>query len=129
MGDMQEAVEQVVADFLETGRAAVHEGTSETSGSATKWEEGSIEAEIMELLEERVKPFVQQDGGDLQFDRFDRNDGTLYLLMQGSCSGCAQSHVTLHENVQNLMQHYIPEVKQIVGLSEEEEPDLPRPGR
>eukprot|EP00435_Cladocopium_sp_Y103_P002531 s1048_g1.t1 len=103
------------------------------------FEEGSIEWQILELLEdlapgrllvgswsawgncsqERVKPFVQQDGGDIEFVRFDHGDGSLYLRMVGSCSGCAQSHATLQEGVKKLMDHYLPEVKQIVGLNDE----------
>ncbi|CAK0828709.1 unnamed protein product [Prorocentrum cordatum] len=85
-------------------------------------------ARILELLDERVRPSIQQDGGDIAFERFDQADGSLYLRLQGSCSGCAQSHATLQEGVRNLFLHYIPEVKQIVGMAEEEEEEIPRPG-
>merc|ERR1711972_215786 len=99
----------------------------EVSQVASGFEEGSVEARIVELLEERVRPFVEQDGGDIEFDRFEPADGTLYLQMKGSCAGCAQSHATLQEGVRNLMDYYIPEVKNIVGISEEAEEDIPRP--
>jgi len=68
---------------------------------------------------------VQQDGGDVSFDRFDQADGTLYLAMHGACSGCPKSNVTLQIGIKNLMQHFIPEVKDVVGVEEEEE--IPRP--
>eukprot|EP00930_Biecheleria_cincta_P054829 TRINITY_DN41222_c0_g1_i1.p1 TRINITY_DN41222_c0_g1~~TRINITY_DN41222_c0_g1_i1.p1 ORF type:complete len:222 (-),score=61.11 TRINITY_DN41222_c0_g1_i1:76-741(-) len=127
-GELQEIVEKEISRFFEAGHEPVMEGAAE-SLDPQDFEEGSLEARILELLEERVKPFVQQDGGDLEFERFDYSDSTLYLRMKGSCSGCAQSHATLQEGVKNLMDHYIPEVKQIVGLSDELEEDIPRPGR
>lgn len=122
--DLEEKVEQTMSEFFSSGLEVMNaDAHVETEPEI---EPGSIEERILELLEERVKPFVQQDGGDIAFDHFDHSDGSLYLIMRGSCSGCAQSHATLQEGVKNLMDHYIPEVKQIVGLNEEEEDEIPR---
>jgi len=126
---VRDEVEASFREFFQTGGEVVRPELLEELTPQACFEEGSIEARIAEILEDRVRPFVQQDGGDVAFDRFDRSDGTLYLLMQGSCSGCSQSHATLQYGVKNLMDHYVPEVKLIVGLSEGEEEDLPRPGR
>jgi len=126
--ELQDVVETEINKFFEAGNVAVNPDAVETV-DPQDFEEGSIEWQILELLEERVKPFVQQDGGDIEFVRFDHGDGSLYLRMVGSCSGCAQSHATLQEGVKKLMDHYLPEVKQIVGLNDELDEDVPRPGR
>jgi NFU1 iron-sulfur cluster scaffold homolog, mitochondrial len=72
---------------------------------------GQIVAEIKDLLETRVRPAVAQDGGDIEFDRFEADTGTLYLHMRGACSGCPSSTATLKHGVQNMLAHYVPEVK------------------
>ncbi|CAJ1403269.1 unnamed protein product [Effrenium voratum] len=126
--ELQEVVEKEISQFYQAGKPAVDPDAVE-SIDPQDFEEGSIEAQILELLEERVKPFVQQDGGDIEFVRFDHKDGSLYVRMVGSCSGCAMSHATLQEGVKNLMDHYLPAVKQIVGLNDEMDEDVPRPGR
>merc|ERR1712083_1031709 len=86
-----------------------------------------LEAKILELLEDRVRPFVQQDGGDIEFDRFEPETGSLYLRMHGACSGCPKSGVTLQHGIKNLMEHYTPEVRQIKDVADEDEDDIPRP--
>jgi len=70
---------------------------------------------------------VQQDGGDVEFDRFDPSDGSLYLRMHGACSGCPKSAVTLQHGIKNLMEHYIPEVKNVLPVEDGEEEDVPHP--
>jgi Fe-S cluster biogenesis protein NfuA len=63
---------------------------------------------IKELIETRVRPAVAGDGGDITFKGF--RDGTVYLNMKGACSGCPSSTATLKHGIQNLLQHYVPEV-------------------
>ncbi len=63
---------------------------------------------IKDLLETRVRPAVASDGGDIKFKGF--RDGTVYLAMKGSCQGCPSSTATLKHGIQNLLQHFIPEV-------------------
>jgi len=123
---LQETIEATILDFYLSGQRPVNSDVDVQRVRPETFEAGSIEARIVDLLEERVRPFVEQDGGDIEFDRFEPEDGTLYLQMRGSCSGCSQSHATLQEGVRNLMDHYIPEVKIIVGLSAEPEEEIPR---
>jgi len=123
---IQEKIEATILDFYLSGQRPVNSDVDVQRVRPETFEAGSIEARIVDLLEERVRPFVEQDGGDIEFDRFEPEDGTLYLQMRGSCSGCSQSHATLQEGVRNLMDHYIPEVKIIVGLSAEPEEEIPR---
>ena len=64
--------------------------------------------QIRELIETRVRPAVAQDGGDITFVKFE--DGIVYLRMQGACSGCPSSTLTLKSGIENMLKHYVPEV-------------------
>ncbi|MEZ2130911.1 MULTISPECIES: NifU family protein [unclassified Sinorhizobium] len=74
----------------------------------------SIVLTIKELLETRVRPAVAHDGGDITFRGF--RDGTVYLNMKGSCSGCPSSTATLKHGVQNLLRHFVPEVREVEAV-------------
>ncbi len=69
-----------------------------------------IVAEIKDLLDQRIRPAVAQDGGDILFDRFDVGTGIVYLHMRGACSGCPSSSATLKSGVEKMLKHYVPEV-------------------
>ncbi|TDR87165.1 NifU family protein [Enterovirga rhinocerotis] len=69
---------------------------------------------IKDLLETRVRPAVAGDGGDITFKGF--KDGTVYLTMRGSCSGCPSSTATLKHGIQNLLRHFVPEVEQVEAV-------------
>jgi Fe-S cluster biogenesis protein NfuA len=75
-------------------------------------ETAQIVAEIKDLLDTRIRPAVAQDGGDIEFDRFD-DDGTVWLHMRGACSGCPSSSATLKAGVENMLKHYVPEVTRV----------------
>ena len=68
-------------------------------------------ATIKELIETRVRPAVAQDGGDITFQGF--RDGVVFLNMRGSCAGCPSSTATLKHGIQNLLRHFVPEVREI----------------
>ncbi len=69
---------------------------------------------IKELLETRVRPAVAQDGGDITFKGF--KDGTVFLNMKGSCAGCPSSTATLKHGIQNLLRHFVPEVREVEAV-------------
>ena len=73
-----------------------------------------IESKIVKILEEKIRPAVARDGGDIKFKEF--KDGIVKVQLQGSCSGCPSSTMTLKQGVQNLLCHYIPEVKQVEAI-------------
>ncbi|MFM2129090.1 MAG: hypothetical protein RL477_636 [Pseudomonadota bacterium] len=73
--------------------------------------DSDIVVQIKELLDTRVRPAVAQDGGDIVFRRYE--DGIVYLRMQGSCSGCPSSSATLKIGIENMLKHYIPEVREV----------------
>ncbi len=75
-----------------------------------------IVIQIKELLTTRIRPAVAQDGGDIVFEKFE--DGVLFLQMQGACSGCPSSAVTLKGGIENMMKHYVPEVKEVRAVGE-----------
>ena len=70
-----------------------------------------IVAQIMEILDDRIRPAVANDGGDVVFDRFE--DGILYLHMRGACAGCPSAAMTLKQGIENMMRHFIPEIEEV----------------
>jgi NFU1 iron-sulfur cluster scaffold homolog, mitochondrial len=79
-------------------------------------EEGEIVAQIKELIDTRVRPAVAADGGDIIFKGFDGGSGTVFLHLQGSCSGCPSSTMTLKNGIENMLRHYIPEVSGVEAV-------------
>ncbi|HEY4265088.1 MAG TPA: NifU family protein [Micropepsaceae bacterium] len=79
-------------------------------------EEGEIVAQIKELIETRVRPAVASDGGDIIFKGFDGGSGTVFLHLQGSCSGCPSSTITLKNGIENMLRHYVPEVSAVEAV-------------
>ena len=82
-----------------------------TTASEEKNNDDEIVQKIKELLDTRIRPVIAQDGGDVVFDSFE--DGIVYLRLRGSCSGCPAAAATLKTGVENVLQHFIPEVKEV----------------
>ena len=73
-----------------------------------------IEKRIIQLLEDKIRPAIARDGGDIKFKEF--KNGIVKVQLQGSCSGCPSSTMTLKQGVQNLLCHYLPEVKSVEAI-------------
>tara|TARA_B100001173_G_scaffold300909_1_gene300902 strand:+ start:1211 stop:1753 length:543 start_codon:yes stop_codon:yes gene_type:complete len=73
-----------------------------------------IEKKIISILETKIRPAVAKDGGDIKFKEF--KNGKVKVELQGSCSGCPSSTLTLKQGVENLLTHYIPEVKEVLAV-------------
>ena len=73
-----------------------------------------IEKKIVKILDQKIRPAVARDGGDIKFREF--KDGIVKVQLQGSCSGCPSSTMTLKQGVQNLICHYLPEVKEVIAI-------------
>jgi Fe-S cluster biogenesis protein NfuA len=102
--------------FNKEGAVAVIEpATSAAGGAAAVVEEEEDEVVLMikELLEEKVRPMARDDGGDVIFKKFDPKTGVVSVQLVGSCVGCPSSTVTLKMGVENMLRHYIPEVKSV----------------
>ncbi|KAF3826708.1 hypothetical protein GH733_009233 [Mirounga leonina] len=96
-----------IMDFFASGLPLVTEETS--SGEAGSEEDDEVVAMIKELLDTRIRPTVQEDGGDVIYKGFE--DGIVQLKLQGSCTSCPSSIITLKNGIQNMLQFYIPEVE------------------
>jgi len=81
--------------------------------------DSDVVAMIKELMETRIKPAVAEDGGNIIFRGFDEESGVVSVELQGACSSCSSSSVTLKMGVQNMLMHYIPEVKEVVEVKGE----------
>lgn len=107
---MKPGVLGVIMEHFVAGRPTILDSTAaEVVGDAG--EDSEIVAQIKELLETRVRPAVAMDGGDITFQAFE--DGVVTLQMQGACSGCPSSTATLKMGIENMLRHYIPEVREV----------------
>lgn len=93
------------------GSAAGITVPAEDSSFADDPEDAEIIEQIRDLIETRVRPAVANDGGDIIYRGFDK--GTVYLQMQGACSGCPSSSATLKNGIEQLLKHYVPEVTEV----------------
>ena len=73
-----------------------------------------IEQKIVKILDQKIRPAVARDGGDIKFKEY--KDGIVKVQLQGSCSGCPSSTMTLKQGVKNLLCHYLPEVKEVIAI-------------
>ncbi|MCD7455373.1 NifU-like protein 4, mitochondrial [Datura stramonium] len=115
-----------IMDFYSSGNPLFLDSSTVASMDTTIHEDDSeTVAMIKELLETRIRPAVQDDGGDIEYRGFDPDTGVVKLKMQGACSGCPSSSVTLKSGIENMLMHYVPEVKAVEQeLDEDEQPAL-----
>lgn len=118
--DIKPSIRQFLKDYLEDGKSIVNEdelpATASTEGNIVLSEDGDVVKRIKELLENYVKPAVEMDGGAIQFKSFD--EGVVTLMLQGSCSGCPSSMITLKSGIEGMMKRMIPEVTEVVAEAE-----------
>lgn len=118
--DITPSIRQFLKDYLEEGKAVVNEEevvtVKQESSNTVLADDDDVVKRIKELLENYVKPAVEMDGGAIQFKSY--NDGVVSLMMQGSCSGCPSSMITLKAGIEGMMKRMIPEVKEVVAESE-----------
>ncbi|XP_059307725.1 nifU-like protein 4, mitochondrial [Lycium ferocissimum] len=115
-----------IMDFYSSGNPLfLDSSTAASMDTAIHEDDSETVAMIKELLETRIRPAVQDDGGDIVYRGFDADTGVVKLKMQGACSGCPSSSVTLKSGIENMLMHYVPEVKSVEQeLDEDEEPGL-----
>lgn len=106
-----------IMDFFATGLPVMDETSQPAADTQINAEDDEIVQMIKELLDTRIRPTVQEDGGDIVFVGFE--EGIVKLKMQGSCTNCPSSVVTLRNGVQNMMQFYIPEVLGVIQVEDE----------
>jgi Fe-S cluster biogenesis protein NfuA len=108
--DIKHIVISLINDFYSDGKKFVIDNNLNESNTNLK----EIEKRIVKILDEKIRPAVAKDGGDIKFKEF--KDGVVKVQLQGSCSGCPSSTMTLKQGVQNLLCHYLPEVKEVIAI-------------
>ena len=109
--DIKHIVISLINEFYFDGKDVILDKVSKNDEQKNYKE---IEKQIIKVLETKIKPAVARDGGDIKFIEF--KDGIVKVQLQGSCSGCPSSIITLKNGVQNLLTHYIPDVKQVEAI-------------
>jgi Fe-S cluster biogenesis protein NfuA len=118
--DVIPSIRVFLKEFLEEGKPVVNEdevaSMKQESSNEVSVDDDDVVKRVKELLENYVKPAVEMDGGAIQFKSY--NDGVVNLMLQGSCSGCPSSMITLKAGIEGMMKRMIPEVKEVVAEAE-----------
>jgi NFU1 iron-sulfur cluster scaffold homolog, mitochondrial len=118
--DVIPSIRQFLKEYLEEGKPVVNEeevaAIKQESSNEVSADDDDVVKRIKELLDNYVRPAVEMDGGAIQFKSYDA--GTVNLAMQGSCSGCPSSMITLKAGIEGMMKRMIPEVKEVVAEAE-----------
>jgi Fe-S cluster biogenesis protein NfuA len=118
--DVIPSVREFLKGYLEENKAVVNEeevaAMKPQGGEEIELNESDVVKRIKELLDNYVRPAVEMDGGAIQFRSYD--DGVVNLMLQGSCSGCPSSMITLKAGIEGMMKRMIPEVKEVVAEAE-----------
>ena len=108
--EIKHIIISLINDFYANGNECVIEKSLDEEKGDLK----EIEKRIVKILDQKIRPAVAKDGGDIKFREF--KNGIVKVQLQGSCSGCPSSTMTLKQGVQNLLCHYIPEVKEVEAV-------------
>tara|TARA_Y100000590_G_C15112705_1_gene785516 strand:+ start:53 stop:616 length:564 start_codon:yes stop_codon:yes gene_type:complete len=106
----------IITDHFNSDNPVVLSDTNSDKDEVKKDDnESDVVKQIKELINTKVRPAVAMDGGDIVYQKFE--EGVVYLHMQGACSGCPSSTATLKMGIENMLKHYIPEVKEVRPVS------------
>jgi Fe-S cluster biogenesis protein NfuA len=116
--DVIPTIREFLKEYLEEGKVVINEDqvVVKKDSNTVSADDGDVVVRIKELLENYVRPAVEMDGGAISFKGFD--NGTVKLMLQGSCSGCPSSMITLKSGIEGMMKRMIPEVKEVVAEAE-----------
>ena len=109
--DLKHIIISFINDYYASGNEIVIDSNKISS---TETQLSEIEKKITKILETKIRPAVARDGGDIKFKKY--NNGIVTVQLQGSCSGCPSSIMTLKQGVQILLCHYIPEIKKVITI-------------
>eukprot|EP00127_Corallochytrium_limacisporum_P000040 Clim_evm19s2 gene=Clim_evmTU19s2 len=110
-----------IMDFYGSGLPVIREGYEVSGSTAVDEDDDEIVMMVKELLDTRIRPAVQDDGGDIAFSGWDPEDGIVFLKLQGACTSCPSSTATLKGGIENMLMHYIPEVRGVEQVLDIEE--------
>ena len=109
--DIKHIAQSLIGEFYLEGKDFVYDAKTEVEDIK---EFKEIEKKIIKILDSKIRPAVARDGGDIQFKEY--KNGKVKVQLKGSCSGCPSSTMTLKQGVQNLLKHYIPEIKEVEAI-------------
>ena len=109
--DLKHIIISFINEYYAEGREYIVSNAQENNSENDLKE---IEKKIVKILETKIRPAVEKDGGDIKFKNYE--NGIVTVQLQGSCSGCPSSKMTLKQGVQNLLCHYIPEIKEVIAV-------------
>lgn len=112
---LKNAVLMALMDHYMAGEPLMEGGQAQATSPAPT--DDPLVAQILELLETRVRPAVARDGGDIVFHGFE--GGVVYLKMRGACSGCPSASATLKMGIENMLRHYVPEVREVRPVADD----------
>jgi NFU1 iron-sulfur cluster scaffold homolog, mitochondrial len=115
---MRPRVFEIIMEWVDSGQPALLDEPLVTDTTILD-DDDEVVAMIKELIEVRIRPAVQEDGGDIRYVAFDETTGGVTVQLAGSCVGCPSSSVTLKQGVENMLKHYIPEVTFVFAVDEE----------
>ena len=108
--EIQDTIRNLIKDYLQAEKPVLSDDYEEEVTENIE-EETDIEKKIKSILEDYIRPAVEQDGGAISFHSY--VDGTVKVLLQGSCSGCPSSMITLKAGIENLLKRMVPEVQEV----------------
>ena len=108
--DLKHIIVSFINEYFTSGNENVISKKEETK----KLDTSTVEGQIIKILETKIRPAVARDGGDIKFKEF--KDGIVRVELRGACSGCPSATLTLKQGVQNLLCHYIPEVREVEAV-------------
>lgn len=123
-GELKAEIFAAIMDFYSSGVPILSEGVENSTDTVIHEDDSEVVALIKELLDTRIRPAVQDDGGDINYVSFEEDSGVVTVKLQGACSSCSSSKVTLKSGVENMLMHYVPEVTEVVALDEEVEDEM-----
>jgi Fe-S cluster biogenesis protein NfuA len=106
--EIQHDVKDTIKEFLESGKRVIELQAKDLFEETNTGENAEIEEQIKNILEEYIKPAVEQDGGAISFHSYDKDAQKVKVLLQGSCSGCPSSTITLKAGIENLLKRMLP---------------------
>ena len=109
-----EDLKHIIISFINDYFANGNENVISERETTRELDTSTVEGKILKILETKIRPAVARDGGDIKFKEY--KDGKVKVEMQGSCSGCPSSTMTLKRGVENLLKHYIPEITEVITV-------------
>lgn len=106
----------VITEHYTRGQPLFTEGLQVPTDTLINEGDSEALANVKEILSTRVRPFVQEDGGDLAFVSFDEESGLVIVELKGACAGCPSSAITLKSGIENMLKYYEPSVKEVRAL-------------